>query len=70
LAVFHERLQAADEKLLKAGNFTRCESIERIKKAAVDYRTECHVDEDVYRECRILSYAYRSDDVTSGTVEG
>ncbi|UJR34703.1 hypothetical protein I4U23_027480 [Adineta vaga] len=45
LAVFHERLEAADEKLLEAGNFTECETIEIHKKAALDYRVEFAIDE-------------------------
>jgi hypothetical protein len=38
LAVFRERVEAADESLLAAGNYTGCETIETYKKAAADYR--------------------------------
>lgn len=50
LAVFRERVEAADDKLIEAGNLTGCETIETLKKAAVDYRVTHEIDEDDFRE--------------------
>ena len=69
-AVFRERLQAADESLLAAGNHTGCETIETIKKTSADYRTKYQVDENIFTACRIVASAYRKADITSTTVEG
>ncbi|CAF3963280.1 unnamed protein product [Rotaria sordida] len=38
LAVFRERVEAADENLLAEGNYTGCETIEVLKKTVADYR--------------------------------
>ncbi|CAF1061264.1 unnamed protein product [Rotaria sordida] len=42
LAVFRERVEAADENLLAEGNYTGCETIEVLKKTVADY----HIDEE------------------------
>jgi hypothetical protein len=70
LAVFRERIEAADESLLEAGNYTGCETIEILKKAAFDYRKKMYIDENIFRECRIIARTYRLDDVTSEHVQG
>ncbi|CAF3959946.1 unnamed protein product [Rotaria sp. Silwood1] len=64
-ATFRELVEVADEKLLAAGNFSECPTIEAVKKCGADYRKKMRFDEDVFRECRILSCFYRSEDVTS-----
>lgn len=68
LAVFRERVEATDESLLEAGNYTGCDAIETIKKTGVDYRSTLRIDEDIFRECRIIGRAYRLDDVRSESV--
>jgi len=70
LAVFRELVKAADENLLKAGNYTGCETIEVLKKAGIDVSKEMEVDEDMYAACRIIASAYRRADTTSTTIEG
>ncbi len=70
LAVFRERVEAADEDLLAAGNFTGCETIEAVKKTGADYRKKMKFDENVYTECRIIAFAYRNGDVISKKVQG
>ena len=70
LAVFRERIEAADESLLAAGNYTGCETIETHKKAASDYRKKMQLDENIYMKCRMGERIYRKDDVTSEHVEG
>ncbi|CAF1491231.1 unnamed protein product [Adineta steineri] len=70
LAVFRENLEMADEKLLIAGNLTDCQTIEVIKKAAADYRKKMLIDEDMFKECRMLSHFYNSADVTSIHIGG
>ncbi|CAF2027263.1 unnamed protein product [Rotaria magnacalcarata] len=70
LAVFQERLNNANEKLLAVGNYTECETIETLKKAASDYRKKMHFDEDIFKECRMISVVYEKDDVSSEHVQG
>ncbi|CAM4750759.1 unnamed protein product [Rotaria magnacalcarata] len=70
LAVFRERLNNANEKLLAVGNYTECETIETLKKAASDYRKKMHFDEDIFKECRMISVVYEKDDVSSEHVQG
>ena len=70
MAVFNERVEAANEKLIEAGNFTGCETIETLKKAAVDYRATHEIDEDDFRECRIIASAYLAANTTSKTFLG
>jgi len=70
LAVFREHIEAADESLLEAGNYTGCRTIETFKKSAVDYRKIMHVDEDIFKECRIIARAYRKEDEDSEKVPG
>ncbi|CAF1465351.1 unnamed protein product [Didymodactylos carnosus] len=69
LGVFPEHVNA-NESLLAAGNYTECEIIETLKKAAYDYRKKMHVDEDIFKECRIIARAYLAADVTSTSVKG
>jgi hypothetical protein len=54
LAVFRERADTADEVLLAAGNRTRCETIETLKKAAADYRKKMYIDEDILENAGLL----------------
>ena len=68
--MFRERLEAADEKLLAAGNFTGCETMATYKKTVVDYLKKHRLDEDIFRECRIISSAYRSADTESINIQG
>lgn len=70
LAVFRERLNNADDKLLAIGNYTECETIEVLKKAAADYRKKMHVDENIFKECRMISVVYEKGDVSSEHVQG
>ena len=70
LALVRERIENADENLLAVGNYTECETIETLKKAGSDYRQKMHIDEDVFKECRIIAHAYRTADVTSDKVKG
>ncbi|CAF4443150.1 unnamed protein product [Rotaria sp. Silwood2] len=65
LAVFREQVEAADENLLAAGNYTECNTIEVIKKATADYRKKYQIDENIYTACRIIASAYHKSDVTS-----
>ncbi|CAF2927464.1 unnamed protein product [Rotaria sp. Silwood2] len=65
VATFREIVEAADEKMLAAGNFSQCKTIEAVKKCGADYRKKMRFDEDVFRACRILSCFYRAEDVTS-----
>ncbi|CAF4669780.1 unnamed protein product, partial [Didymodactylos carnosus] len=60
----------ANESLLAVGNYTECETIETLKKAAYDYRKKMHIDEDIFKECRIIGRAYLTADVTSNDVKG
>jgi len=69
-AVFQERIKSADENLLAAGNFTGCEPIETIKKAAADYRKKMQLDEEMFKECRIYARAFRMSDTTSTKLRG
>ncbi|CAF4396090.1 unnamed protein product [Didymodactylos carnosus] len=69
LGVFREHVKNANESLLAAGNYTECETIETLKKAAYDYRKKMHVDEDIFKECRIIARAYLAADVTSTNVK-
>lgn len=69
-ATFRELVDAADEDTLAAGNFTQCPTIEAIKKCGSDYQKKMRFDEDVFRECRILSCFYRKDDITSEKILG
>ena len=70
LATLRERLESADKKLLAEGNFTRCETIETIKKASSDFRKKMQINEDIYQECRMVARAYRKGDVESEHVQG
>jgi hypothetical protein len=65
LTVFRERLLSADENFLAARNYTDCETIETSKEAAFDYRKQVQINEDIFKECRIITDAYVSADVTS-----
>jgi hypothetical protein len=56
--------------LLAAGNYTECNTIEVIKKAAADYRKKYQIDENIYTACRIIASAYHKADVTSTSVKG
>ncbi|CAF1650189.1 unnamed protein product [Rotaria sp. Silwood1] len=69
-ATFRELVEAADEDMVAAGNFTQCPTIEALKKFGVDYRKKMRFDEDVFRECRILSCFYRKEDTTSEKILG
>ena len=68
--VFREHIEHADENLLAAGNYTGCETIETLKKAAADYRKKMHIDENIFTECRMIARVYRTADVTSENVQG
>jgi hypothetical protein len=68
--VFRKRIEAANEKLLAAGNLTGCQTMGTLKKAAFDYRRKHRLDEDIFRKCRIISSAYRSVDTESITIQG
>jgi len=70
LGVFRERVEAADESLLEAGNHTGCETIETHKKAAADYRKKMHIDENIFEECRMIARFYRKEDADSKHVQG
>ncbi|CAF1512369.1 unnamed protein product, partial [Didymodactylos carnosus] len=70
LGVFREHVKDANESLLAAGNYTESETIETLKKAAYDYRKKMHVDEDIFKECRIIARAYLAADVTSTNLKG
>lgn len=70
LGVFRQQVNDADEKLLSEGNFTDCPSIETLKKAAYDYRKLMHIDEDIFKECRILKYFYFKEDISSTVIQG
>ncbi|CAF3432704.1 unnamed protein product [Rotaria socialis] len=70
LGVFREHINSADRELLAAGNYTDCQTIETLKKAASDYRQKMHIDEEVFRECRIIGRAYRKADTTSEYIQG
>ncbi|CAF1504788.1 unnamed protein product [Adineta ricciae] len=70
LAVFRERVEAADEKLLAVGNFGRVETIETIKKASADFRKKMKYDENAYAECRIIAISYLDADIIYKKVPG
>lgn len=69
-AVFRERLEAADQRLLEEGNISEVNSIEVIKKTGVDYNNKYRLDEDIFRECRILASSFRASDIDSTDIEG
>ena len=66
--VFREQINNADEELQDAGNYTECPTDETLKKAASDYRKKMYLDEDIFKECRILKHAYCKEDVSSNDV--
>ena len=70
MQVFHEHVDAADEKLLAVGNHTECQTIEVLKKAGADYRKKMRVDENMFTECRIISDTYRIEDKESDHLKG
>lgn len=70
MTLFNERVKNADERLLAAGNFTGCETIEVLKKAAHDYRKKMEVDENTFTACRIYRSVYRQLDRESKEIRG
>lgn len=69
-ALFRERLESADLRLLEDGNFSEVNTIEAIKKTASDHRNRYRLDEDIFRDCRVLAYGLRKADVESNDIEG
>jgi hypothetical protein len=63
-------VKKADESLLASGNFTGCETIATLKKAAADYRKKMEVDENMFMACRIYRRAYRNWDKKAKKVPG
>ena len=70
LKTFQEKVEDSKEDMLKAGNFTGCESIDVLKQAAADYRKHFRVDEDIFRECRIRQEIIEETDITSEEIKG
>ncbi|CAF2901918.1 unnamed protein product [Rotaria sp. Silwood2] len=68
--VFQRKVESADEEILKARNFTGCETAEVIKHASADYRKIYQLDEDIFRECRIRQHILEEIDVTSEEIKG
>jgi hypothetical protein len=69
-SLFQERIKVANERLLQAGNFTGCETIETLKKAAVDYRKRMALDENMFLTCRIYRRIYQKWDKEATAVPG
>ena len=63
-------MKNADERLLAAGNFTRCETIGVLKKAAHDYRKKMEIDESTFMAVRIYRSVYRQLDRESKEIRG
>ncbi|CAF3816881.1 unnamed protein product [Rotaria sordida] len=57
LAVFRERVEAADENLLAEGNYTGCETIEVLKKTVADYHSTGGVLKHMSGQDQTLLYA-------------
>lgn len=70
LAVYRERVEAANESLLEAGNHTECETVAVIKKAGADVRKKMLIDENIYRECDLIAYACNMLDTSNKIVPG
>lgn len=68
--LFNENVKNADERFLAAGNFTGCETIEVLKKAAYDYRKKMEIDENMFTACRIYRSVYRQLDKESKVIRG
>ena len=68
--LFRERVKDADEHLLAAGNFTGCETMATLKKAAADYRKKMEIDENMFMACRIYRRAYLKWDREAKKVPG
>lgn len=69
-AVYRERLEAADEKLLEEGNLSEVKTIEALKKTRIDYNNKFRFDEDIFRDCRVLASSFRTTDTESTHIEG
>lgn len=70
MRLFNENIKNADKCFLAAGNFTGCETIEVLKKAAYDYRKKMEIDENIFTACRIYRSVYRQLDKESKVIRG
>jgi len=69
-AVFRERLEAADKRLLADGNRSEANTVEVLKKAGYDQRKLHRFDEDIFRDCRMLASFFQTTDTDSTNIEG
>ena len=69
-AVARERLDAADERLLADGNESEVNTVKILKKAGYDQRKLHRLDEDIFRDCRMLASFFRAADTDSTNIEG
>ncbi|CAF1459793.1 unnamed protein product [Adineta steineri] len=70
LKVFQQKVLNASEDMLRARNFTGCETQEVVKHAAADYRNVYQLDEDIFRDCRIRQQLLEDVDVISTKIKG
>ena len=69
-AVARERLEAADERLLEDGSESEVNTVKILKKAGYDQRKLHRLDEDIFRDCRMLASFFRAADTDSTNIEG
>ena len=70
LAVYEENLRLADEDLLKEGNISQVPSTDVLKTAGQEYANRYRLDEDMFKEVRILREITARLDQTSKDVKG
>ena len=70
LRVYKRNVRSADEELLQEGNFSEVPSMDVLKTAKHQYNKKYRLDEDYFKELRMLAYLTRSTDFTSAKVIG
>ena len=70
LGVFEENVRNANEDLLAARNFSEVPSVDVIKMIRYEYDKKYKLDEDVFKEVRILREDMSSFDVSSKNIKG
>ena len=70
LAVYEQNLRFADKNLLQEGNFSEVPSIDVLKTAGKEYNNRYHLDEDMFKEVRILREITQRLDQSSEDIRG
>jgi hypothetical protein len=70
LCTFEENVRNANEELLSEGNFSEVPSVDVLKMIKHEYEKKYKLDEDMFKELRILREDMLSFDVTSKNVKG